>query len=323
MRLPKTTLAILLSASIVAIGCGSDDDASIDPIEARIDALFPDDPGFGTVNRSVVRDMMLVPPEQDGPFYMVNFIRHRDHAEYEDGRQTDLTGREASELYGLSILPILLEIGAGPIFVADVEIGLVALDGTEWTQIGVVRYPSRTAFLEMTGRQDLRDAAVHKRAGVEKSLVLVTEPSELQLPPELRKVDLSSLPFPPSASDPPIAVVHLLGFHEIAQYADGRPTELTGREAMNLYERGRQDQGVLQLGVRPGLNLDVIGELVGDGRLWDEVRINNFPSRATFEEITTQESLEEAGIAHREAALADTYALLTAPVITDIGYLEP
>lgn len=306
---------------VLFLACGSDDDGEIeDPVEARIDQLFPDDPGFGVVNREQVRAMLLVPEAEDGPFYMVNLIRHREHAAYPDGRETDLTGREADEVYGALILPILLEIGAAPLFVADVEAALADSDDAAWDQVGIVRYPSRAAFLAMVERADLRDAVVHKRAGVEHSIVLVTNPSATEFPPILRQIDLDTVPYPPSGEDPPIAIVHLLRFNPIAMYEDDRPTDLTGREAMQLYEEGRMMQGVLQLGIRPGIWLDVEGELIGDGRIWDELRINNFPSRATFTAVTTDESLAEAGIDHRMAAIAETYALLTAPMINRVGY---
>ena len=38
-------------------------------------------------------------PGAEGPICMVNLIKFKEKAEYEDGRETDLTGREAYELY--------------------------------------------------------------------------------------------------------------------------------------------------------------------------------------------------------------------------------
>ena len=38
--------------------------------------------------------------EDDGPVYMTNLFKFREHAEYQDGRETDLTGIEAYQLYG-------------------------------------------------------------------------------------------------------------------------------------------------------------------------------------------------------------------------------
>ncbi len=310
-------LPLLVALCLVA--CGDDDGGSTSSLDARIDELFGGQT-FGEINYEVAERMLTTTPEDDGPFYMVNFIKHREHARYPDGRETDLSGREADDIYGSLILPILFSIGAEPVYVADVQVSLDARDGTVWDQVGVVRYPSYAAFIAMVESDELRDAAQHKEAGVEKSLVLVAQLPNVEFPPGFNEVDLETVPYPPTADDPPIAVIHLISYNERAEYADGRETELTGREAMELYERGRQQQGTLALGVRPGLWVEIEGELIGDGRAWDDFRINNFPSRATFQAVTTQESLNEAGIDHRLAALADTYALLTAPVINQVGY---
>lgn len=170
-------------------------------------------------------------------------------------------------------------------------------------------------------RADYRAAAVHRIAGVERMLALLTEAREAPLPDALRRVNFARLPFPPTPDDPPVTVLHLMDFNDIARFADGRETTLSGREAMNLYEQGRAPQA-LPLGIRPGIKLTVTGQLIGDGRPWEEFRINNFPSRAAFAELTTSESLHQAGIENREAALADTYALLAAPTVNLVGYLE-
>lgn len=34
-------------------------------------------------------------PGHDGPIYMLNLLKYKEKAEYEDGRDTDLTGAEA------------------------------------------------------------------------------------------------------------------------------------------------------------------------------------------------------------------------------------
>ncbi|MDG2304353.1 MAG: hypothetical protein P8R42_06800 [Candidatus Binatia bacterium] len=99
------------------------------PIEQRIQRIFPDEPSFGVVDREQVRRMLEVSPEDDAPFYMVNLIRHRERAEYEDGRENDLTGAEADGIYGGLILPILASVGARPVFVANVEVNLIDADG--------------------------------------------------------------------------------------------------------------------------------------------------------------------------------------------------
>ena len=42
----------------------------------------------------------------DGPVFMINLFKFRDRAEYADGRDTDLSGIEAYQIYGLSLIHI-------------------------------------------------------------------------------------------------------------------------------------------------------------------------------------------------------------------------
>ena len=46
-------------------------------------------------------------PGAEGPICMVNLIKFKAKAEYEDGRETDLTGREAYELYEVGVKKLL------------------------------------------------------------------------------------------------------------------------------------------------------------------------------------------------------------------------
>lgn len=41
-------------------------------------------------------------PGHDGPIYMLNLLKFKDKAEYEDGRETDLTGAEPGRRAGRS-----------------------------------------------------------------------------------------------------------------------------------------------------------------------------------------------------------------------------
>lgn len=306
--------ACLSLALALASGCGDARSSS----DATIDRVFGEVP-YGTLDRAEAQRLLETPPESDGPFYLVTYVHHRAQAAYADGRPSSLTGTEANDRFATLMRPILSAIGAQPIYLADVEQSLIDHHGADWSRVAVVLFPSRAKFLEMMERADFRAAEVHQVAGVERMLALVTEILPLSIPDELRHVDLAKLPYPPTPTDPPVTVVHLLDFNDIARYPDGRPTALTGRQALELYEQARAPQA-LPLGVRPGIHLAVEGELIGDGRPWEEFRINNFPSRAAFAKLTTADSLDQAGYENREAALADTYALLAAPIVNRVGY---
>ena len=54
---------------------------------------------------------------------------------------------------------------------------------------------------------------------------------------------------------------------------------------------------------------------MGDGRTWDQVRFNAFPSREAFMAVVFDPERLEAQKGHREVAIADTYTLVLRPLI--------
>ena len=66
-------------------------------------------------------------------------------------------------------------------------------------------------------------------------------------------------------------------------------------------------------GVRVAGWFAVEGTILGDGRSWDQVRFNAFPSKAAFTAVATDPARLAAQHAHREPAIADTYALIVRP----------
>ena len=259
-----------------------------------------DEPSFGTRNDDLARRMYETPPEEDGPFWMVNLIKFRDQAVYADGRETDLTGREADALY--QPLEFLEAIGAEVAFVAEVDDNLISLDGQDWDQVAIVRYPSRAKFFEMILDEEFQARSIHKDAGVERSQVIVTR---LQDPVSIPEPEV--IPNPSTPTDPPMAITHLLAYRDIAEYPAGSTEpERTGREAMALYEAGAT-RVALEQGGGPVARFDVEGVYIGDGREWDEFRINAFPSRAAFQ-VVVADPERQAGQFHREASIEDTYS---------------
>ena len=59
-------------------------------------------------------------PGPEGPIYMVNLLQFKDHAEYEDGRTTDLSGREAYRIYGREVSKLIRGFGGEITFAGDV-----------------------------------------------------------------------------------------------------------------------------------------------------------------------------------------------------------
>ena len=55
-----------------------------------------------------IEEMMQPGPE--GPISMINLLKFKTHAEYADGRETSLTGREAYEIYGRAVAKLILSL---------------------------------------------------------------------------------------------------------------------------------------------------------------------------------------------------------------------
>ena len=144
----------------------------------------------------------------------------RDVADYADGRETTISGRQADDLY--APLDVLAEIGAEIVFAADVEQQLLG-ESPIWDRVAIVKYPTRRSFIEMQSRPDFQDKHVHKEAGMEFTIVS-------RLPPDrgsggVDTVDWSQVPHPPTADDGPVVVIHVLKFDD-ASAADVTPDEM-------------------------------------------------------------------------------------------------
>src|SRR5215469_12596104 len=104
----------------------------------------------------------------------------------------------------------------------------------------------------------------------------------------------------PSAE--PIVMLNLLKFREKAQYADGRATTLSGREAYMLYGDAMRKFVEKNGGkfIFQGFTEQlVIGEV---GEMWDIVALVEYPSAAAFAKIATSPEVSEIGV-HRAAGL--------------------
>jgi len=113
-------------------------------------------------------------PVSEGPICMVNLLKFKEKAEYEDGRDTDLTGREAYALYEEGVKKLLQEIGGGIGFEGDVE--RLALGEVEelWDVVALAVWPSRGAMFKVMQSPDMQAISVHRSAGLAGQLNLET-----------------------------------------------------------------------------------------------------------------------------------------------------
>ena len=123
-------------------------------------------------------------------------------------------------------------------------------------------------------------------------------------------MDWADVPHPPSDADGSVMVVHVLRF------SDGVGTQ--SPTDMETYTN-HAAQVAVPNGVRLAGWFAVEGTIIGDGRTWDQVRFNAFPSRAAFRAVVMDPDRLSAQREHREAAIADTYTLVVRPTIDRIA----
>ena len=108
----------------------------------------------------------------DAPIYMVNLLKFKEKAEYEDKRNTDLSGEEAYAIYGMEVIEHLKKVD-GKIIFSGVISRLVLGEVEElWDWIAIARYPSRKAMLKMITDPSYLESEKHRSAGLEGQLNL-------------------------------------------------------------------------------------------------------------------------------------------------------
>lgn len=131
----------------------------------------------------VTNEVMPTDPERlegmmaegpDGPIYMVNLLKFKEKAEYEDGRETNLTGREAYQLYGQEVFKLLPKYGGKAVFVGDVTFLSLGQVEDLWDEVAIAMYPKRGDLLRMSSSPEWQAIAVHRTAGLAGQLNIET-----------------------------------------------------------------------------------------------------------------------------------------------------
>jgi uncharacterized protein (DUF1330 family) len=130
-----------------------------------VNELFPSDPK---------RLAAMLEKGPQGPIFMVNLLKFKARAEYEDGRQTDLTGREAYMIYGRAVRDLLPEYGGQALFAADVTFLTLGQVDELWDEVAIAMYPDRGAMVRMSSSPAWREIAVHRTAGLAGQLNIET-----------------------------------------------------------------------------------------------------------------------------------------------------
>ena len=113
---------------------------------------------------------------ETGPITMVNLLKFRSQARYEDGSEPPCSGREAYARYKHAFTVAVGEVSQAQVVyqgpVQQVFIGQMAATEADWDEVLIVRYPSRQHFLAMMADPTYREALRHRYAGLERTVLL-------------------------------------------------------------------------------------------------------------------------------------------------------
>ena len=114
--------------------------------------------------------------DRDGPIDMLNLVKLREKAVYEDGREA--TGADAYAAYGRDTAPIFSRLGGRIVWRGRMELMLIGPE-ISWDLCFIARYPGVEAFQEMIRDPEYRAAMAHRQAAVQDSRLIRMEPQGL------------------------------------------------------------------------------------------------------------------------------------------------
>jgi uncharacterized protein (DUF1330 family) len=116
---------------------------------------------------------------QNSPICMVNLLKFKDIAQYEDRRPTNLTGKEAYTIYMKAVEKLVEKVGGTALFYGDVKGLLIGETNQLWDAVAIAKYPSFQAMVEMNTSKEFMDISVHRTAGLAGQLLIETvQPAE-------------------------------------------------------------------------------------------------------------------------------------------------
>ncbi|MEJ2531314.1 MAG: DUF1330 domain-containing protein [Halioglobus sp.] len=106
------------------------------------------------------------------PIAMLNLLKFREKATYEDGRPSELSGAEAYQLYAKAFREIMEPRGVRVLYSGEVKGLLIGLGDDLWDAVAIIQYPSTAIMLEMLRDEDYQRAQQHRAAGLEGQLLI-------------------------------------------------------------------------------------------------------------------------------------------------------
>ena len=106
---------------------------------------------------------------------MLNLLKFRKKAMYKDGRAENISGREAYLRYAGAMTKIVEREGGKILFTGRIAGLVIGEVGEMWDVAAIMEYPSRAAFQRIVTLPEVAEIGVHREAGLEGQLLIMTE----------------------------------------------------------------------------------------------------------------------------------------------------
>ncbi len=116
----------------------------------------------------------LLESDFTGPVCMVNLLKFKERAEYDDGRSTDLTGAEAYGLYGEQMLRFVESKGGEFLYSGSCAHLMIGSVDVLWDKVAIVKYPSREEFVSIATAPEVAGFGIHRAAGLAGQLLIAS-----------------------------------------------------------------------------------------------------------------------------------------------------
>lgn len=114
----------------------------------------------------------LIAKDQGGPVHMLNLLKFNDFAQYPDGSDATLSGRDAYMRYGKAVTQIVADLGGEFIFFSDANALVIGDGDLQWDLVAIAKYPSVDSFITMTESDEYQEVHVHREAGLAHQLLV-------------------------------------------------------------------------------------------------------------------------------------------------------
>jgi uncharacterized protein (DUF1330 family) len=113
--------------------------------------------------------------QREGPIHMLNLVRVRERARYEDGRAA--SGADAYRAYARESSESFRRVGGKQHWLGKFELTVIGPSQERWDHVFIAEYPSVNAFVEMLRDPAYREAVKHRQAAVEDSRLIRLKPA--------------------------------------------------------------------------------------------------------------------------------------------------